>query len=526
MNTLTPVYILTGFLGSGKTTFLSHILSSYEKKKVLLLQFEEGEEEPEISAPEIFLVRQLTWSKEKLENDFETLRKEFTLEIESEDYDEIWIEWNGMELFSRLERLLLQRELALFLHIEKVIYLADVPEADLLLGQTGEAPVSQIAASDLIFLRNAGKAKMRASFIRKLQSIAPSVKIYPCTQKNIRRELRKKSENPFLLWIFLALMTGFVLSIVPLSDRFSFPIMKTCTLFMGVFLQAIPFLILGVLLSSAIQVLVPRKWITRFFPERTIPAMLTGILSGFFLPVCDCASIPVFKSLLNKGIPLPAAVCFMTASPVINPVVILSTYYAYNCSIKAVLLRCGTGMLCSFLIGLSFLIRKPEDFFRSSLEVGNFCTCGCYLSIEDSKSFSGKFQQFCRHAQAEFYSVARYLLGGIAISVLFQQLNLTWLGSAGNASLFSSVFFMMLLAFLLSLCSSSDAVVARSLSGTANFLPALGFLVFGPMMDIKNIVLLHSYFKKNFILRLAVTIAVVCYTVVMILGIFIGDVTI
>ena len=136
----------------------------------------------------------------------------------------------------------------------------------------------------------------------------------------------------------------------------------------------------------------------------------------------------------------------------------------------------------------------------------------------------GKFNQFCIHARMEFYTVSRYLLAGIGTSVLFQMLNLNRIGTLGNQWISASVFFMMLLAFLLSLCSSSDAVVARSLSGTSNFIPTLGFLVYGPMMDIKNVIMLHSYFKKKFILRLVITVTVICYGVVVVLGVLTGGI--
>lgn len=102
------------------------------------------------------------------------------------------------------------------------------------------------------------------------------------------------------------------------------------TIFMGVFLQAVPFLLLGVLISSAIQVFIPVGVLERIFPSNPVFAMGMGIGAGFFLPVCDCASIPVFQGLLKKGVPLPAAICFMTAAPIVNPVVLLSTYYAFN----------------------------------------------------------------------------------------------------------------------------------------------------------------------------------------------------
>ena len=524
MDRIASVYILTGFLDSGKTTLLSRMIKQNKNKRLLVIQFEEGEEELEFEPSEFQKYKHLIYSKKQLDTESDILTDEITMEIELGNYDEIWIEWNGLEPFFKLEEILLQRQMSLFLNIEKVIYLADVPQADLMLGQTGEGPISQIASSDVAFLREAKNPVLRKKFMQKLNAFSPSLEIHSCTNKAVSHELQKKKGNPVLEWIGWAAFVGILISFVPLFSQHGVPLMKAFTVFMGVFLQAVPFLILGVLLSSAIQIYVSEKWIARIFPKKTVPAMLIGIIAGFFLPVCDCASIPVFKSLIKKGIPLPAAICFMTASPVINPVVILSTYYAYNGNVRAVLYRCGTGILCSFLIGLTFIIKSPKDFLRNDINTGNFCTCGCYVSGTSSDTFWGKFEQFCIHARMEFYAVSKYLLVGIGISTLFQMLNLTWIGTIGNQWLPASVFFMMLLAFLLSLCSSSDAVVARSLSGTSNFLPTLGFLVYGPMMDVKNVIMLHSYFEKKFIIRLTVTTSVICYAVVVALGILSGGI--
>ena len=525
MDCIASVYILTGFLDSGKTTLLSRFIKKRQSKKLLIIQFEEGEEELEFSFSEYQNHKHLIFSKKDLDTDFDALTDKITMEIEIGNYDEIWIEWNGMESFSRLEEILLQNQMLLFIHIEKVIYLADVPQADMMLGQTGEGPVSQIAASDVAFLRNAKDPVLRKKFMQKLNVLSPTLEIHSCANNVIYHELKKGNGNPVLEWIGWVAFAGMLISFVPLFSQHGVPFMNALTIFMGVFLQAVPFLILGVLLSSAIQIYVSEKWIAKIFPKKTIPAMLIGIIAGFFLPVCDCASIPVFKSLIKKGIPLPAAVCFMTASPVINPVVILSTFYAYNGDIRAVLYRCGTGIVCSFLIGLTFIIKRPKDFLKNDMNTGNFCTCGCYVSGISSGSLMGKFNQFCIHARTEFYTVSRYLLAGISISTLFQMLNLNWIGTLGNKWIPADVFFMMLLAFLLSLCSSSDAVVARSLSGISNFIPTLGFLVYGPMMDIKNVIMLHSYFNKKFIIRLTVTTSVICYGVVVLLGLLSGGIT-
>ena len=526
MDIITSVYVLTGFLGSGKTTLLSHLLARRQNRKILVLQFEDGEEDLEISDRQAPFITQRSYSKAQLDTEYPHILTQITEEIELGDYEELWIEWNGMEPFSRLEKILLQRQLSLFLRIKKVICLADAPDANLLLGQTGAGPLSQIAASDDFFYRNAGDPHIKNQLRQKVKSIAPSLSFRPFSEKQLRLELQKKLIPPVPGWFIFAFLAGIAALSFPLLDLLGIPAMNTAMLFLGVFLQAVPFLLLGILLSCAIQVFLPEKYLLRIFPKKTLPAMLTAIIAGFFLPVCDCASVPVFKSLIKKGVPLPAAVCFLTASPVINPIVILSTYYAYGGSIKTVFLRCGTGILCSFFIGLTFCLKKPEDFFKADSSIGTFCSCGCYLPSSEKNGIAGKFSSFLIHARTEFYTVSRYLLFGIAVSCVFQLLNLNRLASLGGRSLPASLFFMILLAFLLSLCSSSDAVVARSLSGTSGFIPMLGFLVFGPMMDVKNVILLHSYFKNRFIIRLVLTVFLVCYLVLLLFGIFTGDVMI
>lgn len=520
----TPVYVVAGFLGSGKTTFLSKMLKRRKGKKILVLQFEDGETELAEDNLDAFGCRKMDWTKEELEQDYESILECITEEAELHEYQEIWVEWNGMEPFFRLEQIFLQFRLRLFLHIEKVIYLADVAPADMMLGQTGEGAVSQVAASDLAFLRGAKKAKLRIQLEQKLRGIALGIEIHGWNRKAIDHGLAKERWNQNLVIAAVLICMGLLLALsYPLQQR-GIPLVTLFTVFVGIFLQGIPFLLLGVLLSSAIQVFLPDGRMEKIFPRNPFLGMAAGVVAGFFLPVCDCASIPVFKSLLKKGVPLPAAVCFMTAAPIVNPVVLMSTYYAFNTDIRAVLYRTGLGIICSLAIGLTFLIRKPEGFLKEDGGGFAYCTCGCYEEGETKGGFAGTFRLFLRHAQLEFYSVGKYLLIGIFISSLFQVMDLEGIKSLGNSSMPAAVFAMILLSFLLSLCSSSDAVVARSMSGTFGFTPMLGFLVFGPMMDIKNVMMLNGCFKGRFVRRLAVTSFVVCYAAVLLFGVFGGGV--
>ena len=83
-----------------------------------------------------------------------------------------------------------------------------------------------------------------------------------------------------------------------------------------------------------------------------------------------------------------------------------------------------------------------------------------------------------------------------------------------GAGLAVSIIIMMIMAFVLSLCSSSDAVIARSFANQFSMGSIIGFLVFGPMMDIKNVMMLSSGFSKSFIGKLLLSSFIICFAVV------------
>ena len=100
-------------------------------------------------------------------------------------------------------------------------------------------------------------------------------------------------------------------------------------IFTSIFFESLPFLLLGSLISSVIETYISNETLSKIIPKNKIIGSIVGIILGFFLPACDCAVIPVSKRLIKKKVPLNTAVSFMLASPIINPVVLLSTYYAF-----------------------------------------------------------------------------------------------------------------------------------------------------------------------------------------------------
>lgn len=506
----TPAWVITGMLDSGKTTLINSLIErELEGLELLVLQFESGE----ISLADNENVEKLVFSKRGLEQTpFDIADKIFEY-LNEHSPDLIIIEWNGMEHFHKLEEMFLQFSAKVWIGIEKVVYVADHEGLKSGIPDAGALAFSQIAGSGCAFVRTEGRRSMKED-TGILYGCNPELRLF-----DNRRWPR------FSQWIFdfklhpgvrfLALFTvaAICVSGFSLSSDFGFPAGRYISIFLGVFLQAVPFLAIGVLLSSFLQVYVSPDWIQRKFPTNILAGQLFAVAAGFCLPVCDCAAIPVFKSLVRKGVPLPAAVTFMLVSPVINPVVILSTWYAFNGNYKMILARCGLGIVCAVICGLTYLVKPPEGYLLNTASVvpGN---CEDYSVPEEKDTGLLRFARMIRHAQNEFFAVGKFLLTGIFVSTLFQDLIPSAVLAGMGITAWKALLLMMGLAFLLSLCSSSDAVVARSMTGSLPVGSIIGFLVFGPMMDIKNTAMLLSGFKSRFVARLFVTVFLVCFIVV------------
>ena len=516
-----PTFVLTGFLDAGKTTVLNHVLAQRGSKdmRILVLQFEQGETELVHLSSSVVLH---TFSAKQAETEPEALSDAIAglFSPDEEPFQEVWIEWNGMLPYSLFETIFLQPALKKSLRIDHVIHIADAEKLEALLAGTGGVLSRQLAASDLIVLRNTGNRATLDPLKRLIHSINPGVKV--AAWQSMSSLLKNVFRTPLhpVTRVLIPVMSAVALALAfaPHLEGWGVPINNIVNAFLGMLLQALPFLLIGVLLSSAIQVFIPRESLERRLPRSLFGGMFFMLLSGLILPICDCASVPVFRSMVKKGIPLHLAVVFFAASPVINPVVMLSTYYAFGGDWKIVFARAGFGIFIALALGIFFRLHPPKDNVLSSN--GNnviSCACGCEDGMETATNAKQKLLAFLRHAQAEFFSVAQYLIIGALIASVIQSLSATLFTVGTGGGLALSMLVMMAMAFLLSLCSSSDAVVARGLSAAFPPGATMAFLVFGPMFDIKNVLMLSAGFKKRFIFRFVLLTAAVVFTAVFVM---------
>jgi hypothetical protein len=253
------------------------------------------------------------------------------------------------------------------------------------------------------------------------------------------------------------------------------------TVFLGIFIEALPFVAAGVLVSSIIALFVSDRMIQRLTPNDPFRAAVVGSVLGLAFPVCECGTVPTTRRLLHKGAPLPFGVAFLLAAPVINPIVIASTYVAFNGDWLMVGGRVGLTLLIAINVALVLSWLPRQELLLAPGVVHSADGCGCDHHAH-KRSLAGVFQ----HSAEELIEMSRWLvLGALLAATLQTFVPQSMLLSIGGGPVVSVVV-LMALAVLLSVCSTVDAFLALALSTTFGPGALLAFLVFGPMIDIKS----------------------------------------
>ena len=294
-------------------------------------------------------------------------------------------------------------------------------------------------------------------------------------------------------WPVLELLVGLVVLVAVFRDRIAAlvdgPALQTWALvFVSVVLQALPFLMLGVLVSGAIAALLPAGWLARALPRRPVLAVPSAGLAGALLPGCECGSVPIAGRLVARGVLPAAAMAFLLAAPAINPVVLVSTAVAFPGQPRIVLARFLASFGVAVIMGLAWSRFGNEALIERARR-----------RIVPGASRWATFVGTVRH---DFLHAGGYLVvGGLAAGTLKVAVPASWLDAlAGSGP--TAVVALGLLAFVLAICSEADAFVAASLtqfSATAR----LAFMVVGPAVDVKLVALQAGVFGRGFAIRFA-----------------------
>lgn len=299
------------------------------------------------------------------------------------------------------------------------------------------------------------------------------------------------------------------------------------TIFLSIVIEAIPFILLGVIISALIQIYVSEKTIQRFLPNNALLALFPAAMLGAIIPLCECAIVPVVRRLIKKGMPLHVGIVFLVAAPILNPVVFASTYFAFRNNPTILYSRMGLAFVLSIIIGaiLYTLFKRQPNQLREQANLSlashhvhaNHGFVANHSHGNTKPTIIQRTQETLHHAVDEFFMMGKYLILGAFIAALFQTfLDRSLLETIGSND-YSSTMVMMVFAYLLSLCSEADAFVASSFGSQFTDASLVGFLVYGPMLDLKNTFMLFAFFKVRFVLAFMITVTLIVFSSIMIL---------
>lgn len=301
--------------------------------------------------------------------------------------------------------------------------------------------------------------------------------------------------------------------------------------FTSILYEALPFIVLGSVIAGFLEELVPQQFIARIIPKTRFLAIGMSALLGLIFPMCECGIIPVMRRLLRKGLPLSCCVAYILAGPIINAVVMLSTYVAfapYDTRLMGgpwmVTLRAGLGYIvavCTALV-VDRQYRKHGNTLLAPLAIPVSHTPlplakpGEPPPLNDRETRdeddeapaaprrtlwerAGNISETTLH---DFVDILVFLILGALLSA-FMRLSLIHNSNsefvqAVQGSPYFSIAFMMGLAIVLCLCSEADAFVAANM-GTVPPAAKLAFLVLGPMLDIKLYLMYTRVFRRKLI---------------------------
>ncbi|NJM64837.1 MAG: permease [Acaryochloris sp. RU_4_1] len=322
------------------------------------------------------------------------------------------------------------------------------------------------------------------------------------------------------------------------------------TLFLSLMVEAMPFLIFGVLVSGILLLFVNERRLIALFPKHPLLGALAGSLFGFLFPVCECGNVPVARRLLIQGASAPVAIGFLLAAPTINPVVIWATWTAFPDQPEIVILRIVFSLAIATLVGWVFSSQSdlkpflqpsiaaliptaPVAKISESTQTSSLLQSGTFfldqpgkpipldpahldtvlaMSTPNRKSVWDRLPLLLDNTVQELREMGGVLVLGSLLATLLQVAVPRNIILAIGQGPVSSVLAMVGLGGIISICSTVDAFFALSFASTFTSGALLAFLVFGPMFDLKSLGLLLMVFKTRAVLYI---FALVCQLTVL-----------
>lgn len=273
-----------------------------------------------------------------------------------------------------------------------------------------------------------------------------------------------------------------------------FQLENISTTLTGILFVALPFVVCGVVVSKIIERYISRERLIALYGTNFFQNYAVSIALGFMFPICECGIVPIAHALSKKGISNSAIVMFLLSAPIFNPITLFATATAFSAHPHVWIMRLLISQILTLSLGFVFQTftdakNKPLPLLRAQKNHTHAC---CETTSRASMT------SFCKSVFHEFQIILPYILLGAFLTSLFQIFIPKEIIIALATSPFLAIMVGLALALVLSVCSSVDAFVILPLANQLPFAAIIAFLNYGPLIDIKNILLFRTYFTARF----------------------------
>lgn len=561
-----PIILVTGFLDSGKTSFIARLVKTLRdnapKAKLALLTCEKGEAELDIATlAELVAFNEIS-RPEKLTRTF------LTEMLRETSPDMLIVEYNGVWPLAQIKAAIPP----CMAYLQYCLNVQSVAAADRQITGMGSLSAQVLSESEGVLLNfyspsatqetgltgqavdaaESAQQKIAEVLCRRLQAYNSRLQFF-CWRKKAESNpadfavssaagavdelkfavpenlpplpsglLRKITDAgiggglQFLLvllavWAAVLLRAWFAL---PGLENWQAAGVAISKYFLALMFQIVPFMLMAALISSVLQVTVSdltvQKWLKR--PWYISVPLTLGL--GSVLPICDCGLVPIITRLLRKGVSRPIAFLFFVASTVTNPLVILSTFYAFPGQPLVYVWRLGLGLMTAVLLSGAVCLqewswrKKGELREKESVVADLVCTSG-YIGELSGNSGINKAVAVFRHTIQEFMTLMPYVVAGALLSAIVHELFTASSAQFLSRNTHLAVLLTVPLAVFLAVCANSNAFLAKNFT---SFLPApavLIYMAFSPLLDIKNLLLWKNGLGKKAVGEYVVTLLII-----------------
>ena len=350
----------------------------------------------------------------------------------------------------------------------------------------------------------ASRTRRADTTVPRAQPATAKPRQYRVTRTPSRRPAGSRWAVALGLGILLLALTVAVNALAPAAmPALPTRVQDGLTLSISVLLESLPFVGLGVILSIVVQVWVPPGAIERMLPRAGWARRAVLSLLGMIVPVCECGNVPFARGLLMRGISVPETLTFLVAAPIVNPIVIITTYQAFGFSDGILVSRLVGGYLIANLIGWVYSRHPGTD----ALLTRRFLDTCDVVTHEPGGKWTRSLAQFIVELRAVMPALVIGSAVAGAVQVLIPRDALLAIGSSPVLSIVA----MVLLAMIVSICSNVDAFFALSFASTFTPGSIVALLVVGPLVDVKMLALLRTTFTARVLAGMVVLVVLAAF---------------